>query len=105
MPDWRIQKPSSLRHALRGRGLVEWQIPVLIDSGAIQLFRGTTQIQLTKGPLTHVDQFDVVRLLDPLPKTATTALQTAADTTCRDYAVVPGVGRTKYDDELAKLLD
>ena len=105
MPDWRIQKPSSLRHALRGRGLIEWQIPVLIDSGAIQLFRGNTQIQLTKGPLTHVGQFDVVRLLDPLPKAATTALQKAADTTGRDYAVVPGVGRTKYDDELAKLLD
>ncbi len=104
MPDWRIQRPSSLRHALRGRGLAEWKIPVLIDSGGIQVFRGNTQLQL-RGPATHVDTYDLVRLLDPLPAAATAALQTAADTTCRDYALVPGIGRTPYDDEMAKLLE
>lgn len=105
MPDWKVNRPSSLRHALRGHDLIEWQIPVLIASGGIQVFRLGTQIPLDKGPLTHVKQFDTVRLLDPLPKAVTAALQKAADTTCRDYAVVPGIGRTKYDDELAKLLD
>jgi hypothetical protein len=105
VPDWRVNRPSSLRHALRGHDLIEWQIPVLIASGGIQVFRLGAQIPLSKGPLTHVKQFDTVRLLDPLPKAVTAALQKAADTTSRDYAVVPGIGRTKYDDELAKLLD
>ena len=102
MPDWRIQKPSSLRHALRGRGLAEWKIPVLIDSGGIQVFHGNTQVQL-RGPTTHVDKFEVVRLLDPLPPAVTAALQKAANTTARDYALVPG--KTPYDAELAKLLE
>jgi hypothetical protein len=105
VPDWRIQRPSSLLFALHGKGLIEWQIPVLIASGGIQVLRGNASVPLDKGPRTHVKQFDVVRLLDPLPTAARTALETAADTTCRDYAIVPGVGRTKYDDELAKLLD
>lgn len=102
MPEWRIQRPSSLQHALRRQDVPEWKIPVLIDSGGVQVLRGNTQLQL-KGPRTHLKQFDLLRLLDPLPAAATKALQQAASTSARDYALVPG--QTKYDTEMARLLD
>jgi hypothetical protein len=102
VPEWRIQRPSSLQHALRRQDVPEWKIPVLIDSGGIQVLRGNTQLQLN-GPRTHLKQFDLVRLLDPLPATATKALQQAVNTNARDYALVPG--QTKYDKAMARLLD
>ncbi len=102
MPQWQIQQPSSLGHALRGQGVAQWKIPVLIDSGAIQVFRGNTQLTL-RGEATHVRMYDLVRLLDPLPAAATAALQKAADSSCRDYALVTGT--SPYDKEMARLLD
>jgi hypothetical protein len=98
---WPVHRGSSLEHFLRGKNVQQWKIPALIAAGAVQVIRGSTAIPL-RGPRTHVDQFDVVKLVDPLPPAAIKALQDEADKACRDYALA--TGKTPYDDAMRGLL-
>src|SRR5262245_9291492 len=101
MPQWTVQRGSSLEHFLRLQKVQQWKIAVLIDSGAVQVIRGTSAIPL-KGPKTHVDQFDIVKLADPLSTTTEKALEQEAKTACRDYALAPGP--SAYDKVMAAML-
>ena len=103
MPEWIVQRDSSLEYFLRGKDVQQWRIPVLIACGAVEVFRYNSPIALTKGPRTHVDKFDKVRLADPLSKACLAALQKEADVARRDYALAPGT--TRYDVEMGKLLE
>jgi hypothetical protein len=76
---------------------------VFIACGAVQVIRLNSPIALTKGPRTHVEQFDKVRLTEPPSRACAAALQKEADTARRDYALAPGT--TQYDIEMGRLLD
>ena len=88
---------------LRRKQMQSWRIPVMIDCGAIKVFSEGRELPLKKGPKTHVDGGDKIRIEDPLSKQCQEALQQKVDTEARDYAWVPGT--SPFDKAMGKLIE
>jgi hypothetical protein len=90
VPDLTVERGSGLDLFLRMHGVQPWRIPVLLDCGDVKVFRDGVEVPLRKGPTTHVDVDDTVRISDPPSAACQKALQQIVDTDSRDYAFVPG---------------
>jgi len=102
MADFQVDASTRLDRFLRSQGFQPWRVPVLVSSGGVRVLRGGSVITLS-GPETSLQQNDVVRVVEPAPQSVVTALQTAANTSARDYAFVPGT--TAFDRRMAGLMD
>ncbi len=103
MIEFEVDRPMALDTFLRRKDIQSWRIPVMIDCGAIRVFSDGGELPLKKGPKTHVDPGEKVRIEDPLSKKCQTALQHKVDTDARDYAWVPGV--SDFDKAMGKLIE
>jgi hypothetical protein len=103
MIEHEVDRPMALDTFLRRKEMQAWRIPVLIDCGAIRILSEGRELPLKKGPKTHVDPGDKVRIEDPLSKKCQEALQKKVDRDWRDYAWVPGT--TKFDKAMGKLIE
>ena len=103
MIEYEVDRPMALDTFLRRKQMQSWRIPVMIDCGAIKVFSEGRELPLKKGPKTHVDGGDKIRIEDPLSKQCQEALQQKVDTEARDYAWVPGT--SPFDKAMGKLIE
>jgi hypothetical protein len=101
--EWQVQRGSPLDLFLRGQGVQQWRIPVLVTCGGVKVFRGNAELPLDqKLEKTHIKQFDRVRLVEPTPRPCAAALQREINTASRDYAMVPGT--SPFDVAMGRLM-
>ncbi len=103
MIEFEVKRAMALDTFLRGQEYQPWRIEALVDCGALRVFSEGRELPLKRGPKTHVDPGDKVRIDDPLSKKCQDALQKKVDNDWRDYAWVPG--KSKFDQAMAKLIE
>lgn len=104
VPDFVVDHRTHLDVFLRRKGVQQWRVPILASKGGVEVFRGQGGPRVTlKGEGTRLEQDDIVRIVTPVPKACSAALQHEADTNWRDYAIAPGV--TPFDKRVRKFLE
>jgi hypothetical protein len=102
VPDYQVDHSTTLDVFLGRQGVQAWRIPVLVANGGALVSRNGSFITLA-GPTTRLLGRDTVRVVDPPPTAVVNALQSAANSGARDYAIVPGT--SPFDVKMAGVMD
>ena len=101
MSDYQVSRATTLSRFLSRQNIQAWRIPILITNNAVLVSRRRTRV-LPLVPQTRLMANDLVRIIEPLPSAASTALARAVATQAKDLSFIPGT--SPFDEQYKNVM-